>query len=214
MGRILRPKQNSTGEFNAFFYTLVSTDTAEMFYSQKRQQCVCGAPLARREARSARARVKCQTRARAPDGNRCRYLIDQGYTFKVVPDLVGRSPPEGSKLGTHQKELELLRDVLCSDNDAEAKEAEKADDDEFAASEHTQLARRTEASMSSLTGAGDVRYLEYEVAGRGGAAASAGAVAARATKARAAGAGGGGGARSANPSQRHALFKARFRQTR
>ena len=181
MGRILRPKQNSTGEFNAFFYTLVSTDTAEMFYSQKRQQ----------------------------------YLIDQGYTFKVVPDLVGRSPPEGSKLGTHQQELELLRDVLCSDNDAEAKQAEKADDEEFAASEHTQLARRTEASMSSLTGAGDVRYLEYEVGGRGGAAASAGAVAARATKARAAGAGGGsGGARSANPSQRHALFKARFRQSR
>ena len=38
------------GGFNAFFYTLVSTDTTEMFYSTKRQQ----------------------------------YLVDQGYTFKVV----------------------------------------------------------------------------------------------------------------------------------
>jgi len=43
LGRILRPKQGSmgggkTGEFNAFFYSLVSKDTQEMFYSTKRQQ--------------------------------------------------------------------------------------------------------------------------------------------------------------------------------
>lgn len=38
MGRILRPKPNPTGGFNAFFYTLVSTDTKEMFFSSKRQQ--------------------------------------------------------------------------------------------------------------------------------------------------------------------------------
>ena len=39
LGRILRPKANQTqGGFNAFFYTLVSTDTREVFYSSKRQQ--------------------------------------------------------------------------------------------------------------------------------------------------------------------------------
>ncbi|QDZ25466.1 DNA repair helicase Rad25 [Chloropicon primus] len=44
LGRILRPKQSmaigsgNTGEFNAFFYSLVSKDTQEMFYSTKRQQ--------------------------------------------------------------------------------------------------------------------------------------------------------------------------------
>lgn len=38
LGRILRPKPNPTGEFNAFFYTLVSTDTKEMYFSNKRQQ--------------------------------------------------------------------------------------------------------------------------------------------------------------------------------
>lgn len=38
LGRILRPKPNPTGGFNAFFYTLVSTDTKEMFFSSKRQQ--------------------------------------------------------------------------------------------------------------------------------------------------------------------------------
>jgi len=38
LGRILRPKQRSDSEFNAFFYTLISRDTQEMFYSTKRQQ--------------------------------------------------------------------------------------------------------------------------------------------------------------------------------
>jgi len=38
LGRILRPKANPTGGFNAFFYTLVSTDTREMYFSSKRQQ--------------------------------------------------------------------------------------------------------------------------------------------------------------------------------
>eukprot|EP00948_MAST-09A_sp_MAST-9A-sp1_P001096 g1096.t1 len=52
LGRILRPKQDmgDDGQFNAFFYSLVSLDTDEMYYSSRRQ----------------------------------RYLIDQGYTFKVV----------------------------------------------------------------------------------------------------------------------------------
>lgn len=37
-GRILRPKPRSEEEHNAFFYSLVSTDTSEMYYSTKRQQ--------------------------------------------------------------------------------------------------------------------------------------------------------------------------------
>ena len=41
-------------EFDAFFYTLVSKDTQEMFYSTKRQQ----------------------------------FLIDQGYSFKVITNLL------------------------------------------------------------------------------------------------------------------------------
>ena len=38
LGRILRPKSRSGDEFNAFFYTLISRDTQEMYYSTKRQQ--------------------------------------------------------------------------------------------------------------------------------------------------------------------------------
>lgn len=40
-------------EFSAYFYTLVSRDTQEMYYSAKRQQ----------------------------------FLVDQGYAFKVLPNL-------------------------------------------------------------------------------------------------------------------------------
>jgi superfamily II DNA or RNA helicase len=43
MGRILRPKQEiskqaiaNQQDFNAYFYSLVSTDTKEMFYADKR----------------------------------------------------------------------------------------------------------------------------------------------------------------------------------
>ena len=39
LGRILRPKNNSLQtDFNAFFYSLVSQDTQEMWYADKRQQ--------------------------------------------------------------------------------------------------------------------------------------------------------------------------------
>lgn len=38
LGRILRPKPGRTDEYNAFFYTLISEDTKEMYFSSKRQQ--------------------------------------------------------------------------------------------------------------------------------------------------------------------------------
>ena len=38
LGRILRPKKGANSKFTAYFYSLVSTDTEEMFYATKRQQ--------------------------------------------------------------------------------------------------------------------------------------------------------------------------------
>lgn len=49
-----KPGSQAADEFNAFFYTLVSKDTQEMYYSTKRQQ----------------------------------FLIDQGYSFKVITNLL------------------------------------------------------------------------------------------------------------------------------
>ncbi|KAL3780389.1 hypothetical protein ACHAW5_006463 [Stephanodiscus triporus] len=91
LGRILRPKSytqtdgSNRSSFNAFFYTLVSTDTQEMFYSTKRQQ----------------------------------YLIDQGYTFKIVTTLSERADLEALEHGYAYKnpddDRKLLRTVLTSD---------------------------------------------------------------------------------------------------
>ena len=56
LGRILRAKKGVVVDtYNAYFYTLVSTDTAEMSYSRKRQ----------------------------------RFLVNQGYAYKVVTNLTG-----------------------------------------------------------------------------------------------------------------------------
>ena len=56
LGRILRAKKGVVVDtYNAFFYTLVSQDTAEMSYSRKRQ----------------------------------RFLVNQGYAYKVVTNLTG-----------------------------------------------------------------------------------------------------------------------------
>eukprot|EP00922_Rhytidocystis_sp_ex-Travisia-forbesii_P024726 GHVS01036283.1.p1 GENE.GHVS01036283.1~~GHVS01036283.1.p1 ORF type:complete len:873 (+),score=83.29 GHVS01036283.1:158-2620(+) len=92
LGRILRPKPRSGDDFNAFFYSLVSKDTQEMIYADKRQQ----------------------------------FIIDQGYSYKVLhsnalpmeeEDLVYKSP---------EKQKQVLAQILMSDdnqNDFEADEA-------------------------------------------------------------------------------------------
>jgi len=87
MGRILRPKmgQNGTGsakgDMTAYFYSLVSTDTREMYFAGKRQQ----------------------------------YLIDQGYTYKIVPShrlaSAGSDLRQRIVLGS-EREKELLRRTM------------------------------------------------------------------------------------------------------
>jgi len=89
LGRILRPKAGTATDgtnkdsFNAFFYTLVTTDTSEMYYSTKRQQ----------------------------------YLVDQGYTFRILTDLhkkaTKRSQEEGGLCSTVKEETTILRDILA-----------------------------------------------------------------------------------------------------
>ena len=54
LGRIMRPKKNELSEYNAFFYTLVSSETEETRYAEKRQK----------------------------------FLMDQGFSFEIVSDLV------------------------------------------------------------------------------------------------------------------------------
>ncbi|KAK7358594.1 hypothetical protein VNO77_00528 [Canavalia gladiata] len=129
LGRILRAKgklqdrmAGGKEEYNAFFYSLVSTDTQEMYYSTKRQQ----------------------------------FLIDQGYSFKVITSL----PPsdEGSRLSYYHLEdqLALLGKVLNAGDDAVGLEQLEEDTDEIA----LHSARR-QASMSAMSGAKGMVYMEY-----------------------------------------------------
>jgi DNA excision repair protein ERCC-3 len=91
LGRILRPKaaalaamasgkevKVSADDHNAFFYSLVSTDTEEMYFSTKRQQ----------------------------------FLIQQGYAFKVVTDLIAEGDKAQLKYSTRASQIELLEKVL------------------------------------------------------------------------------------------------------
>ncbi|XP_077213165.1 general transcription and DNA repair factor IIH helicase/translocase subunit XPB1-like isoform X2 [Tasmannia lanceolata] len=161
LGRILRAKgrlqdrmSGGKEEYNAFFYSLVSTDTQEMYYSTKRQQ----------------------------------FLIDQGYSFKIITSL----PPSdtGADLSYHRldDQLALLTKVLNAGDDAVGLEQLEEDADDIA----LQKARRSMGSMSAMSGASGMVYMEYSTGrhkqlGKGQIKS-----------------------KPKDPSKRHSLFKKRF----
>lgn len=124
LGRILRAKKDMvTEEFNAFFYSLVSTDTEEMYFSNKRQ----------------------------------RFLIDQGYSYKVITNLAGIDE-ESLSYSTKKEEIELLQKVLAaSDTDAEE---EKVAGEGGSKSGNFSMSRR-HGTMSSLSGGDTMSFAEY-----------------------------------------------------
>ncbi|KAG8659195.1 general transcription and DNA repair factor IIH helicase subunit XPB1 [Manihot esculenta] len=130
LGRILRAKgkhqdrmAGGKEEYNAFFYSLVSTDTQEMYYSTKRQQ----------------------------------FLIDQGYSFKVITSLP--PPDSGADLSYYHldEQLSLLAKVLNAGDDAVGLEQLEEDADDIA----LHKARRSMGSMSAMSGAKGMVYMEY-----------------------------------------------------
>ncbi|KAJ3110162.1 hypothetical protein HK100_003134 [Physocladia obscura] len=81
LGRILRAKRRSEEGFRARFYTLVSQDTDEVAFSEKRK----------------------------------RFLIDQGYMYKVVSNLQDLISPEERAMlayNTRKEQIDLLNSVL------------------------------------------------------------------------------------------------------
>jgi len=83
LGRILRPKehQHPGSAANAFFYSLISQDTQEVYYSSKRQQ----------------------------------FLINQGYTFKIITQLPIHKYPEIEKglcYRTKADQIQLLKEIM------------------------------------------------------------------------------------------------------
>eukprot|EP01132_Coremiostelium_polycephalum_P002665 gene2665-3307_t len=133
LGRILRPKPKSDGLYNAFFYSLVSKDTQEMYYSTKRQQ----------------------------------FLIDQGYSFKVITELPGMDEDTSLKYSSRDEQLELLGQVLGEGEDSGKTENLEEDFDDItngpAKRQRSTVSRATGGSMRTLSGASnDLSYMEYQ----------------------------------------------------
>jgi len=141
LGRILRPKSytqtdgSNKSNFNAFFYTLVSSDTQEMFYSAKRQQ----------------------------------YLIDQGYTFKIVTNLCEKAAEEAVKhnytFSTPEDDRKILRTVLTSETDLEKEQraedaAIRKSNPDGAQMSDASSKRTAGMNMSQVSGGSGMRYKE------------------------------------------------------
>lgn len=147
LGRILRKKKARRGEqeeFDAFFYTLVSRDTQEVFFTAKRQQ----------------------------------FLIDQGYSYKVIPSLLemaGVDDNGGLLLSNVDEQIDLLSAVLhASEADTGAEELPEDKDTIKGGSGggggrgKKGVGTRVVGNMAALSGGVGLKYLEYSTKSGGG----------------------------------------------
>ncbi|ORX93517.1 TFIIH basal transcription factor complex helicase-like protein XPB subunit [Clohesyomyces aquaticus] len=133
LGRILRAKRRNDEGFNAFFYSLVSKDTDEMYYSSKRQAFLVDQGYAFKVITRLEGLEKCNDLAFYTPNERKELLIDvllakdtEGDTEKIAGDMFGsRFASTGGK-------------------------ARKKNG-----------ARRTAGTLSELSGGQDMAYIEY-----------------------------------------------------
>lgn len=125
LGRILRAKRRNDEGFNAFFYSLVSKDTAEMYYSTKRQQ----------------------------------FLIDQGYAFRVIMNLVGQQNMPGLVYSTKSEQIELLQSVLIASESAADFGSDVHAGEMGLAPGSAPKAKRMTGSLNALSGAQHMSYV-------------------------------------------------------
>lgn len=111
----------SPDEFNAFFYSLVSQDTMEMYYASKRQ----------------------------------RFLINQGYSYKVINKL-GNLENENLSYSRKDEQIDLLKEVLAA-NESEADVEDAQSSLRPNASSHI---FRSTGAMGSISGADEGIYME------------------------------------------------------
>merc|ERR1712045_232958 len=117
LGRILRPKKGALAEeFNAYFYTLVSQDTAEMSFSRKRQ----------------------------------RFLVNQGYAYKVVTKLKGSENDKELHYENREQQVTLLHQVMAA-TDADVAEESLPEANRTAGGSSTAATRRNFKSFSSFS---------------------------------------------------------------
>lgn len=160
----MRPKARSEDEFNAFFYSLVSKDTSEMYYSTKRQQflidqgysfkvrvcslCVCSTTLMLQhtKARTHAALTLQHTpiQQQHTQHSTLHYIQHTPNTYStLLPQVISQLPLEGEQLyySTKKEQMDLLSKVLAAD-ESEGKEEDLPDDfDDL--SRHAPTATRT-----------------------------------------------------------------------
>ena len=147
LGRILRPKKGQRpgdGGFNAYFYTLVSRDTREMYYSTKRQQFLVDQGYA--------FKVITSLIEEGGGGGDLRY-----GTHAEQVELLGQTMAKYEE-GAH-----------ADLNDAEAAEASQADGAGGFGGGGGAGTKRKSGSMSEMSGGAELSYHERPAAHGGGA---------------------------------------------
>ncbi|KIK96462.1 hypothetical protein PAXRUDRAFT_825918 [Paxillus rubicundulus Ve08.2h10] len=135
LGRILRAKRRNDEGFNAFFYSLVSKDTQEMFYSTKRQQFLIDQGYAFK-------------------------VITHLDGLEDLEDLVYRTRDEqieliSSVLLANESEADLGTDIRASEGDLAGTITSK----DFGVRKFPG-AQRTTGSLTALSGAQHMSYVE------------------------------------------------------
>ncbi|KAK4544158.1 hypothetical protein LTR36_004368 [Oleoguttula mirabilis] len=133
LGRILRAKRRNDEGFNAFFYSLVSKDTNEMYYSSKRQAFLVDQGYA----------FKVITHLNGIDRMPDLRFSTQEERMTLLTDVLLQSETAG--------EQENIVDDLFSDRSTFRKSGGKKGSG----------VRRQAGTLSSLAGGEDMAYLEY-----------------------------------------------------
>mgnify|MGYP004705823615 FL=1 len=87
------------------------------------------------------------------------FLVDQGYTFKVITHLQGMENLPNLAYGTLSERKELLQLILLQNEDAAG--IEFGDDAAADADRNHSRAKRMKGSLASLAGGEDMAYVEY-----------------------------------------------------
>jgi DNA excision repair protein ERCC-3 len=135
-GRILRAKRRNDEGFNAFFYSLVSKDTQEMYYSTKRQQFLIDQGYAFK-------------------------VITHLDGLENMPDLVYKTAHERIELLNgvmmeHESSAELGTDIRGNEDDLAGTVTSK----HFGKLPPAGRAQRTTGSMAALSGGQHMMYVE------------------------------------------------------
>jgi len=97
---------------------------------------------------------------------RQRFLVDQGYSFKVVTDLPDLENIPDLHFNNKVDQVKLLGEILATDDNNNEGAEEEQDEDPFARQQKAKnkktMAQRRTGNALDITGAGDRSYHEYE----------------------------------------------------